>query len=283
MNFLYTFLLLIVLTFSSCTAENKQTESKAKPAMAQTTVDEATIPIPFDTSITTIHIMVALADNKYQWIAPVPARIGNGQDPKNNLYWGAAYGIKTFFKRSGEWTLIKTIPIDTIIYERLVFKHRRKNCYLIADAYNGKYIRRTIEHFLRSSAGQSKDTLQMDTQTIGIDGNADLLAYIGHDGLMDFRLDEKFLNRDQIQRDVIILSCYSRDYFGAHLQHAHVNPLVWTSGLMAPEAYTIHDAISAYLEGASEETIRLKAAQAYHRYQKCGLRGARNLLVGGWQ
>jgi len=48
----------------------------------------------------TVHVFVALADNKNQGIVPVPARLGNGQDPANNLYWGAAFGVKTFFKRA---------------------------------------------------------------------------------------------------------------------------------------------------------------------------------------
>src|SRR5213596_1995295 len=34
------------------------------------------------------HVLVALADNKYQGIVPVPAAIGNGDDPVRNLYWG---------------------------------------------------------------------------------------------------------------------------------------------------------------------------------------------------
>ena len=46
-----------------------------------------------------IHIFVALCDNASQGIVPVPARIGNGDDPKNNLYWGAAFGIRTYFER----------------------------------------------------------------------------------------------------------------------------------------------------------------------------------------
>lgn len=46
-----------------------------------------------------VHVVVALCDNKYQGIVPVPAMIGNGQDPSNNLYWGAAYGVKTFMKK----------------------------------------------------------------------------------------------------------------------------------------------------------------------------------------
>src|SRR5688572_31348119 len=52
-----------------------------------------------DSLTRTIHIFVALCDNKYQGIVPVPAGIGNGQDPKNNLYWGAGYGLKSFFSK----------------------------------------------------------------------------------------------------------------------------------------------------------------------------------------
>ena len=33
-----------------------------------------------------IHVFVALCDNKYQGIVPVPKAIGNGQYPANNLY-----------------------------------------------------------------------------------------------------------------------------------------------------------------------------------------------------
>ncbi len=33
--------------------------------------------IPFDTTFKTIHIFVALCDNKYQGIVPVPPKIGN--------------------------------------------------------------------------------------------------------------------------------------------------------------------------------------------------------------
>lgn len=35
-----------------------------------------------------VHVVVALCDNIYQRIVPVPFRLGNGADPANNLYWG---------------------------------------------------------------------------------------------------------------------------------------------------------------------------------------------------
>src|SRR5215469_18879558 len=54
----------------------------------------------------TVHVFVALADNKNQGIVPVAARLGNGEDPANNLYWGSAYGVKTFFARSADWQLL---------------------------------------------------------------------------------------------------------------------------------------------------------------------------------
>ncbi|WP_302821838.1 hypothetical protein [Fusobacterium ulcerans] len=90
-----------------------------------------------DKEVKTIHIFVALCDNKNQGIVKVPEKIGNGQDPENNLYWGCAYGIKTYFKRSKEWKLLKTEKSDSVVLERVIFKHKTKNYYIIADAYDG--------------------------------------------------------------------------------------------------------------------------------------------------
>jgi len=239
--------------------------------------------IEFSGTEKTIHILVALCDNKYQGIVPVPKKIGNGQNPTSNLYWGAGYGIKTFFKRSKEWKLLKTKKYNNVILERLVFKHRKKNFYLVADAYDGRYIKSTVVDFLKSASGIIKDTIKIGNKTIGINGNANLIAYIGHDGLMDFDLNESFKNTDHKKRDVIILACYSKEYFSKFIKETKANPIVWSTGLMAPEAYTIHDAITGYVNGETDEQIRMKAAKAYSKYQKCSLRAAKNLLVNGWK
>jgi hypothetical protein len=50
----------------------------------------------------TIHVIVAWCDNEYQGIVPVPKHLGDGDNPATNLYWGATYGVKNFFKRSEE-------------------------------------------------------------------------------------------------------------------------------------------------------------------------------------
>lgn len=236
---------------------------------------------PFGNHNQTIHVLVALCDNKYQGIVPVPPKIGNGQDPDNNLYWGCAYGIRSYFKNSKNWQLLKRYKMDSIKMERLIFKHKQSNYYLVADAYNGKYIKDCTVDFLKSCSGQKKDTLNVNGKTIGINGNAKLLSYIGHDGLMDFSLAEKFNNSDGQTRDAIILACYSKKYFAPHLQQTKARPLVWSTHLMSPEAYTLHDAIESYLKNEPAENIRTSAAKAYSKYQRCSEKAARALLVSG--
>lgn len=270
-----------------CNAQIEETNSATETSeVLDSNVVESEKPIPvfpYDSTIKTIHVYVALCDNVHQGIVPVPSKIGNGQDPHNNLYWGCGFGVRTFFKRSKEWQLLKLEKLDSIRLERIVFKHTTKNFYLVADAYDGRSIFGCTRDFLRGSAGIDKDTIHINGTVIGLAGNAKMLAYIGHDGLMDFQMTENFENLDNQTRDVIVLACYSREYFTQHLKPAKVRPLVWTTGLMAPEAYTLHDAITGYVNGESEENIRSRAASAYSKYQKCSERAARALLVSGWK
>lgn len=275
MKALINYILLLIM-FTNC---QSKTETKNKAETKQQSKKDSLV---YDTSVQTAHLFVALCDNKYQGIVPVPAGIGNGQDPTNNLYWGAGYGIKTFFKKSKDWTLIKSSKLNDTILERLIFKHQTKNFYLIADAYDGSEIKQTTIDFLQSSSGQKKDALQIDDKTIGINGNANLIAYMGHDGLMDFALNDDYKNNDQKQRDIIVLACASKQYFGPLLENAKVNPVVWTSNLMAPEAYIFHDALTGYVNKEFNEEIQNRAAVAYSKYQKISLKSAKKLLVTGW-
>ena len=233
----------------------------------------------FDTAAKTIHVLVALCDNKYQGIVPVPAKIGNGQDLNNNLYWGCGNGVRTYFKNSSQWKLVRQVKMNDTLMERLVFKNNNSNYYLVADAYNGKYIKPCTEQFLSYCAGMKKDTIMLKEKTIGIGGNALVPAYIGHDGLMDFSLDKTYENTDGKNRDAIMLACISKKYFAPHLAKTKASPMLWSTGLMSPEAYTLHDALQAYI---NKSNVRAAAAKAYSKYQKCSVKAAQNLLVSGW-
>ena len=234
-------------------------------------------------SIKTIHVFVALCDNENQGIVPVSTKLGNGQDPKNNLYWGALYGVKTHFKNSKDWTLVKTIKSDNPkILERLLFKHKKSNTYLLADAYNGKYIKQTTIDFIEATAGRNEISISYNDNKLQFGGKSELLVYVGHDGLMEFNVEGNFTPINESKRDAIVLACVSKSYFKPYFEKTKVNPLVWTTGLMAPEAYTLKSAIDGWILNETDGQISERAAQAYHKYQKCGIRGARNLLVTGY-
>lgn len=286
-NLMSKFLTLIafwIFIVSSCKGKSDNSDQDTRLSDVKQSIAKQEIEpnVAFDTLTKTIHVFVALCDNKYQGIVPVPASIGNGQDPDSNLYWGCGYGIRTYFKKSKDWKLLNTTKVGDTILERLIFKHTTKDFYIVADAYDGEFIKKCTQDFLAASAGKNKRSINAGNINIGINGNASLVAYIGHDGLMNFNIDEEYINTDKKQRDVIILACYSKLYFSEHLDKANVNPLLWTTHLMCPEAYTLHDALEGYIAGESNIEIRSRGAKAYNKYQKCGEKAARNLLVTGW-
>lgn len=230
-----------------------------------------------------IHVLVALCDNVNQGIVPVPAFLGNGDDPLKNLYWGAAFGVKTFFSKSSNWTKLVELknPQENVL-ERLVFKHKTENVYFIADAYRGSKMRETIDDFFAAASGAKRENILVKNLTLQISGGSNLIAFVGHNGLMDFKLTNQPVKKDYDRREAIILACASRQYFTAPLQKTGAEPLLWTSNLMAPEAYILHDALEGWIKGENTEQIRNRAASAYSKYQKINLKAARNLLVTGW-
>lgn len=234
-----------------------------------------------------IHVFVALCDNEHQGIVPVAPKFGNGDDPANNLYWGAYYGVKAYLKRSKAWTLAAEVsnPGDYVL-ERCVFQHEDGEVFVVADAYRGKEIKAAIADFLNAASGKQKEQESFiigdDTLSLNLFGNADLLAYIGHDGLMDFDIAPYPAHNDSMVRDVMIIACISKTFFREAIQEAGAHPLVWTTGLLAAEAYPLKAAIDGWILGEDAEQIRVRAAQAYHKYQKCGLKAAKNLFMTGF-
>jgi len=230
-----------------------------------------------------IHIIVALCDNKYQGIIPVPAKIGNGDDPEENLYWGCDLGIKTYFRRSADWKLAQIIRNPSpVILERLIFTHRKTNAVMVADAYRGREIKRGTEDFLAFAGGNSPSTLVRNKQNLSIGGGADFLIYVGHDGLMNFGVNPSRPSAQSHPKKVAILCCKSQEFFGKAIKSVNAVPVLWTKSLMAPEAYVAEAAIQSYLKKDSANQATERAAKAYGKYQKCSLRAARTVFTSGF-
>ena len=277
--FFFSFTLLL----NSCSGDPRGSVKDTTLKPLDSTSIEKKISSKKKAGIKTIHVFVALCDNKYQGIVPVGEKIGNGQNAATNLYWGAAYGVKTFFNKSKEWTLIETKKdAAEHIPERLLFKHKTKNIYLLADAYDGQYIKQTTIDFLLACSGKGITTMKNGNTEIPFGGAADILAYVGHDGLMDFSLPDEFEKQNDEHRKAIMLACISKKYFSSHIKSTGAQPLLWTTGLMAPEAYILHDALNKWIETSDAAQTRNAAAAAYSKYQRCSMKAAQNLLVTGW-
>ena len=98
---------------------------------------------------------------------------------------------------------------------------------------------------------------------------------------MDFSLASPTVDTSRNEpRSSAVLACASKEYFLDYLDATQSHALLLTTGLMAPEAYTLDAAIRAWVSDGSTAQVVEAAAQAYHRYQKCGVGAARRLFWG---
>ena len=233
-----------------------------------------------------IHVFVALCDNASQGIAPVPVKIGNGDDPANNLYWGCTDGSRPVFSKSKLWKRLSVDKVDgrPEIFERLVFQHQKTKAILVVDAWRGKEIKSCITEFCKSMAGQHYESLVVnlgDTKCrLNLAGGADFLTFIGHNGLMEFKVPKYPANPKRKQPvDVALLCCKSNAYFSDHLATAGVEPAVMTASNMYPGAFILHDVLEAWFTGGDPDALRLVAAKAYAKNQGISTKGAMSVFA----
>lgn len=234
------------------------------------------------------HVVVALCDNVNQGIVPVSKALGDGQDPKTNLYWGAAYGVKTFFKRHSDFEQVDASwDRPPWVLDSAVFRARRNrinskvDLFIIAEAWDGGQMAGALARFLQFSAGRDGVPVKVEglESPILAGGESAVVAFVGHNGLMDMSTPAQPVSMPTAKpRSSIVLACASRSYFHDILTAAGSHSLLLTNGLMAPEAYTLEAALSSFAMGQAPEQVRDSAASAYHRYQKCGQNAARRLF-----
>jgi hypothetical protein len=99
---------------------------------------------------------------------------------------------------------------------------------------------------------------------------------------MDFQIPPIAGTRRDKPRKTIILACASRSFFSPYIRQTVLNLCLWTTGLIAPEAYTLKAALDGWIAHEDDEAIRRRTAQAYDRYQKCGARAALKRFATNW-
>jgi hypothetical protein len=234
-----------------------------------------------------LHVVVALCDNVNQGIVPVQKTLGNGQDAKSNLYWGAAFGVRTFLTKRAGWLVVSETSGKPPVRERLVLRKTLPRgdgtvpAYVIAEAWDGLFIRDAITRFLTLAAGHGQEVVSVPDrkEPVAAGGASHLVVFVGHDGLMDFSLTEvPKANPAALPRSSVVLACASKAYFSEYLSRGGSHTLLLTTGLMAPEAYTLDAVVAGFAKGLPPSSIREAAALAYSRYQHCSLKAARGLF-----
>ena len=205
----------------------------------------------------TIGVFVALADNKHQGIAPVPAAIGNGDDPDRNLYWGTSEGLKGYFDHSKRWKLVgkNDVPQKGGILRTRTY--RSPKAVLYARAYRGSEMKQCITDF--------ESAVRL--------GSYDMVVFIGHDGLMDFGLPTPMRSPTQAKRpDCVVLCCKSEEYFKPRLASAGGRPILLTTQLMYPGSFILGAVADTWLGRWRLNDIRMSAGSAYARNQRISRR-----------
>lgn len=231
-----------------------------------------------------IHVFVPLCDNEHQGIVPVNKSLGNGLNLTTNLYWGAGFGIKSFYKFRTNWKLLQSHKnIDSNVLERVVFRKYYNNTpvYIVADAYRGDRMKACLVAYFNSLSGNYTNTITIDSVVINVADKADLVVFNGHNGLMDEYVPIT-KNKSCLAQDAVAIACVSRPYFEPYFKKYKVYPLVTTAHVLAPEAYALNGVIESWLQLKSGEACRFAAGDAYNNIQKCGQRGARNLFRTGF-
>lgn len=216
-----------------------------------------------------IHVVVSLVDNVSQGIVPVPEKIGNGDDPSHNLYWGAAYGVKTFLSKAPGWRRVGCeAGFDDTILERCKFAWGNK-LTLTADAYRGSRIGQAMLDFMQKAATPSNPT------------HREMVVFIGHDGLMDeenHAVIEQFPKHALHDKQSVVLACLSDEFFAEHLLAAGSMPVVTTFSFMAPEAYVLEAIARGFAEQSSEPQLRSAAGAAYAKYQRISAKAGNSVF-----
>lgn len=292
--------LLIFLCFAACKTPSAPPPAAQVLAAVKDTAPPDTLPpfVAFDRTeilaalqqkVATaqpllVHVRVPLCDNLHQGIVPVNATLGDGLNLNGNLYWGARYGMRSFFAKHGSWKLLQSTPnLSADILERVVFERRYANgarVLLVADAFRGDRMEACLRAFWAGAAGVATDSLRLSESAYAL-ADADLLVFNGHNGLMDVMV-KPVPAQPVRKRDAIAIACVSGPYFREGLNACQAYPLLGTTGLMAPEAYVLGAAIDAWADLQDESAVHEAAASAYHQYQQCGIKGARRLFSTGW-
>ncbi|MFD0894696.1 hypothetical protein KBB96_05240 [Luteolibacter ambystomatis] len=210
-----------------------------------------------------VAVFVALCDNATQGIIPVSAKIGDGNKPDDNLYWGCSESVPACLKASAAWKQVrKETPADSRILDRRVFTDTAGTLEVTVEGWRGSDIGFCLMAF----------------ESALVAGNFDLCAFVGHNVLMDRPIDPP-TQKAAKPVDAMVLCCQSEPYFKKRLTGLGAKPVLLTTQLMYPGGFLLRDTLPLWAKGKPAADLRAAAGAAYARNQKISVKAATGVFA----
>lgn len=231
-----------------------------------------------------VQVHVPLCDND---IIPCGnARLGDGDRPAGNLYWGTTEGTVGWFgRRRGGWTQVLAsdgaavgLPevLDLRVWRRTITTPRawrakgapaRYPLYVVAFAWRGERIDDALARWAADVHGRGGTAIALpDGTTLAAGGDAQLVAYVGHNRFMDlgaFDWDALATGADSRPRGAIGIACHTAVYVQDVLPGPGRVPLLFTRDFLLASSAALEGAVLAFAAGGDYAAVRRGGAQGY--------------------
>ncbi|MGE0403144.1 MAG: hypothetical protein AB7T06_40935 [Kofleriaceae bacterium] len=227
-----------------------------------------------------VEVHVPLCDNNI--IACGNAKLGDGDNPETNLYWSTTPGFGSWFNRKrGGWKRVlklregETGDKDVLalhVYRRHVstpaaWRKRgapsKFEIDIVVHGWRGSAIDRALAAYAADISNPSARAIKIDdTSTLEAGGAAQIVAWVGHNRLMDL---EAFAwpAPGTATKGTIAIACHTAAYMEDEVPSSTRVPLLMTRDFLFANAAPLEAAVLAFASGGSYAKIRLDAATAY--------------------
>jgi len=231
-----------------------------------------------------VEVHVPLCDNS---IIPCGnPKLGDGENPETNLYWATTPGFGRWFARGGGgWKRIELAGAETGDKDVLalhVYRRTQRSpaawrkagapaafeLDLVVHAWRGTAIDRALATYAQDISGGATRTIKLaDGTALDAGGAAQLVAWVGHNRLMDLESFD-WPEPSTTRKGTIAIACHTAAYMEESVSASTRVPLLMTRDFLFANAAPLEAAVLAFASGGTYAKIRVDAATAYAGVQK---------------
>lgn len=214
-------------------------------------------------------------------------KLGDGDNPETNLYWSTTPGFGEWFARRGSgWKRLakqkagETGDADVLavhVYRRSIatpaaWRKRGAPAQLEIDlvihGWRGTAIDRALAAYAEDVSGAKPRPVTLaDGSTLEAGGAAQIVAWVGHNRLMDLE-SFQWPAPGTLAKGAIAIACHTAAYMEAEVPAPTRVPLLLTRDFLFANAAPLEATVLAFAAGGDYAAIRLAAATAYAGVQK---------------